>query len=347
MKGFIITVVSILLALAAAGCSGPDSYYLTGNGERDREMGELMRLMRQEKEGGESRFVLIQQIANNLVKAGRMERLNVFLTTYVEQNPKDPFNAYYLWIVAQNYKTQKALPFVSYYYERILRDHPDVAVRGESIHLQSLRELVRLMDKPEYRIVYFKELISRFRDRIDPGTTFYHLARTYESLGEWEQAIQAYQKFLKYPDTSIPEAPEAHRRTAGLLAFYNSDKDWTRENLDDLNQAIRRAIDEKDVRALFQLRAGANFFAMSWDQDDSEASSHVVFDLGTFLRNSAVHCSGKLDIESNSKEAYLATYGWTYRIPTWYLYFRKVNYPPDPEINGRWEWAGIFFGEKL
>ena len=25
----------------------------------------------------------------------------------------------------------------------------------------------------------------------------------------------------------------------------------------------------------------------------------------------------------------------------------KVNFPADPEIHGRWEWAGIYFGEKL
>jgi hypothetical protein len=24
-----------------------------------------------------------------------------------------------------------------------------------------------------------------------------------------------------------------------------------------------------------------------------------------------------------------------------------VEFLPDPEINGRWEWAGIYLGEKL
>jgi hypothetical protein len=24
-----------------------------------------------------------------------------------------------------------------------------------------------------------------------------------------------------------------------------------------------------------------------------------------------------------------------------------VNYPPDPEINGRWEWAGIYLGDRF
>ncbi|MCI6442425.1 MAG: tetratricopeptide repeat protein, partial [Spirochaetia bacterium] len=46
-------------------------------------------------------------------------------------------------------------------------------------------------------------------------------------------------------------------------------------------------------------------------------------------------------------EAYLRTTGWSNYVNVWYLYFRKVNFPADPEIHGRWEWAGIYYGEKL
>ena len=57
----------------------------------------------------------------------------------------------------------------------------------------------------------------------------------------------------------------------------------------------------------------------------------------------------RADLEpySNDSEAYLRTWGWSYRIRTWYLYFRKIEYPANPDINGRWEWAGIYFGERL
>jgi tetratricopeptide (TPR) repeat protein len=347
MKVRFLIAASLLAAALSFSCSDPESYLRVGSNDRLREMDELLRLMHSEKEAGENRFILIQQIANNLASSGFRDRLNVFLTTYVEKNPKDQFNAYYLWIVAQNYRSQKAFPFVAYYYERILKDHPDVMVRGRSIHLQCLQELTKLKEKPEYRIVYYKELIARFRDQIDLGTTYFYLAKTYESLGEWEQAIQAYNKFLKYPDKVIPEFPDAHRAVANMLAFYNSDKNWTMENLDDLVKAIKKAIDDQNVRALLRLRAGANFFAMSWDQEDSEDNTNVAFDLGIFLRQSRVSYADQLDLESNAKEAYLSTWGWTYRIPRWFLYFKKVHYPLNPEINGRWEWAGIYFGEKL
>jgi len=46
-------------------------------------------------------------------------------------------------------------------------------------------------------------------------------------------------------------------------------------------------------------------------------------------------------------EAYLKSKGWTLAVPTWYFYFRKVNYPANPDIHGTWEWAGIYIGEMM
>ena len=61
-----------------------------------------------------------------------------------------------------------------------------------------------------------------------------------------------------------------------------------------------------------------------------------------------IHCADGLDPSSTPTEAYFRTWGWSNRYVTvWYLYFRKVNFPSDPSVHGRWEWAGIYFGEKL
>lgn len=341
----IFAAAGILLVLGS--CSSGDNYFAVGSPEKKRETRKLLELLRKENEPGENRFILIQQIANNLMNEGRFERLNLFLTSYVEQHPKDPFNAYYLFMVAQNYRNAKAFPLAGHYYERILRNHPDILIRDQSVHYLCLRELVRIIDRPEYRINYYKELISRFNDQIDEGSTYFYLAKSYESLGEWEMAVQAYTRFLKYPDTSIRGYADAQRQVMNMLAFHNSNKSWVRENLNELIREIRSAIASRDARALTRLRAGVNFFAMSWEQDDSDANTQVMFDLGSFLRGSKVWYSQELDPDSNAREAYLETWGWSYRVPTWYLYFRKINYPGDPEINGRWEWAGIYFGEKL
>ncbi|MBP7495620.1 MAG: tetratricopeptide repeat protein [Spirochaetales bacterium] len=347
MASGIFKYVVVLFAMLVMGCSSKDAYYAIGPKDKAKETEELLRLLRDEKQEDAGKFVLIQQIAHNLMAVGSIERLNVFLTTYVEKNPNDSFNAYYLYLVGQNYSMQNSPPIAAYYYNRVLRNHPDIIVQGNSIHFNCLQELIHLTKEPEYRINYYKEIQGRFPNKVDPGSTYYYMGKTYETLGEWEQAIQMYTKFLKYPETVIPENPDARQQIANYLAFHASDKKWIRESLEEIVNEIKNAIAQRDVKALLNLRAQVNFFAMSWEQDESESYAQAFFDLGTFLRGSTVRYAENLDIDSNAQEAYLETWGWTYRISTWYLYFRKIHYPQDPSIHGRWEWAGIYFGEKL
>ena len=50
----------------------------------------------------------------------------------------------------------------------------------------------------------------------------------------------------------------------------------------------------------------------------------------------------------NENEAFLKTKNWNFQLlRTWYLYFKKVDYPYDKNVNGCWEWAGIYFGDPL
>jgi len=129
------------------------------------------------------------------------------------------------------------------------------------------------------------------------------------------------------------------------LAFHNSDKSWTMESLDDLVNTVKYAIRTQDVRLLNRYQA-ENFFLMNWSQETSDSFTHIPMTLGSFLKSS-IRYRQDLEEFSNDREAYLWTAGWTWKIPTWYLYFRRIDYPADPEINGRWEWAGIYFGERL
>jgi hypothetical protein len=92
--------------------------------------------------------------------------------------------------------------------------------------------------------------------------------------------------------------------------------------------------------------AKVNFFTMSWEQTENPKTEVQFIDHFNDFLGSRVWCSPNVDRDSNEQEAYLKTTGWSYRIQTWYLYFRKVYFPADPEKHGQWEWAGIYFGEK-
>ena len=132
-----------------------------------------------------------------------------------------------------------------------------------------------------------------------------------------------------------------------MVDFAKSAKDWTFESLDALETAVKNAISRYDWRSLDKYRSKVNFFAMSWKANGSDANALEYFSMHNFMRGNRIRYAKELDDSSNPNEAYLRTTGWSQYINVWYLYFRKVNFPADPDIHGRWEWAGIYYGEKL
>ena len=353
MKSRIIIGTIILLSILIPGsCSlynhliSPTPYYVVGDGKERAELIQLSEAMNEQSGNPEINFILIQEISKILHGLGELEILNLFLTTYVEKNSQDPFNGYYLLMTAQNYMEINAVPFAIHYFDRILKNYSDLRVRGQSIHFICLSNLIELVDKPQNKVKYYKDLLSNFDADIEKGPAYFYLAKTYEELGEWDLSIQAYKNFLQYPDSKVPGYPEAVEQIKPIIDFYDyRNKNWTRENLEDLVNSVKYAIRNKDYRRLANYRAKINFFAVSWEQEKTEANSDFLDKLNTFMKN-RVRYSSDLDKDSNRQEAYLKTWGWSYRISTWYLYFRRVNFPADPEIHGQWEWAGIYFGDK-
>jgi tetratricopeptide (TPR) repeat protein len=348
----------VLLAVAAAvavlaGCSPSDTRYYLGAFEQNQELRELFRLFEREKDQ-ENRFVLITQIAAGLAIEGKIDREILFLTSRVETNPADIYNGYYLLLVADAYRDTKATPIAIHYYHRILSNYADLIVKGTSIHLQCLQELIDLETNPEDKIGYYKELFSRFPDQ-SPGTNWYYMAKSYEEVGEWEQAIQAYQKYIGSAVTAIPGEPRALREATEQVAFYyemadlsqHPEKNWTMANLDDLAAAVKDAILTKNISRLKKYQAQVNFFQEPWNQQPMVDDETVNYNITNYLPSSTVSVEGPLDIAANDREATLKTTGWNMRPSTWYLYFKRVDFPADPDINGQWEWAGIYLGEKV
>ncbi|MCL2478924.1 MAG: tetratricopeptide repeat protein, partial [Treponema sp.] len=204
-----------------------------------------------------------------------------------------------------------------------------------------------MVDDPEQKVWYYEELISRFSDQIDLGVSYFMLGQAYEQIGEWNSAMQAYTQFLPYIDTNVPGFPDAYTYAKHQVDFNKSDKNWTFDSLNSLVTAIKSALDAGSYVRVEQYRAKVNFFARSWEQEAGDDAGMAEFNLADFMRVSRIHYAATLDAGSNANEAYLRTWGWSQYISTWYLYFRKIDFPADPEIHGRWEWAGIYYGEKF
>ncbi len=347
MKRIIFLLLITALFFSLSGCDKSGYYLSLDKGEKSK-FNELYKQLETEA-SYEKKFIIMRQILEFLSGKASNGEKNLFLTTYVEKNQNDPFNAYYLMAVARNYREDMAYPFAINYYERILKNYHDLQYMGNSIHFLCLRDLLDMIEDDEARILYYKDMIARFSDSINVKETYYYLGDTYAKVGEWDQAIQAYRKFLDFSDTSATGDTFAKERIIELLAYYSTEKNWTFESLDLLVDKVVNSINEakfrRDSRLLREHMAKVNFFAISWEEGETTTDPEFIANLGTFL-SPRISVSKVLDKASNQQEAYLKTTGWSYRISTWYLYFRKINFPADSEIHGNWEWAGIYFGEK-
>jgi len=357
-KGKITIIFALLLVVFAvsAGCGKAprgsksvkiDPYYLTGSRENKEHLRDLFALLAQEGNSPEGAFAVVREIANSFARIKEYGKLIHFLSARTINFPDDPYKSYYLLMIAYAYMQLDALPVAAQYFYLIVKNYPDLTVNGESIHYACLNQLINLSGHPVQRVWYYQELISRFSEKIDLGTAWFMLAQTYEQIGDWTSALQAYTSYLPYAGTMIPGFANAENYARQQVDFSNSNKDWTFESLPTLLTAVKAALDTGNSWQLGRYRAKVNFFARSWGQGDLDNASLSFFSLSNFMQGNRIRYADKLDDSSNSTEAFLRTTGWSQYLSTWYLYFRKIYFPADPEIHGRWEWAGIYYGEKF
>ena len=327
-------------------------FFFSCNKSKDQAaLTQLHSLLKDENLSAPSRYAVINSIAAIQHANKQDNEMILFLTDWVEKHPDDIYNAYWLRTVANIYLENGAEPVAEYYYDRILKNYPDLLLsKGQSIHFECLQHLIQISQNSTNKISYFNQLVSRFPSSVSITEMYVRLALEYEKEGEFKQALRSYSMFLNQPDAStiqIPGIPDAYSTARKMNDFSQSEKDWTFDSLSSLETAVKKAIRQYDWRSLDKYRSKVNFFAMSWKSSESDANALENFSMRGFMRGQRIRYNEKLDETSNPNEAYLRSTGWSPYMPVWYLYFRKVNFPADPEIHGRWEWAGIYFGEKL
>ncbi len=358
-------ILPFFFILILTSCSDRWDAWKVGEPERRKEVTILFSLLdktqgRTDPAAFRERFALSYKIASMLVHENQYARLSSFMTIMpsrlaaspdapaVSPPVRDPYEAWYLYTAAAAYDHEGALPVAALYYDRIIANCPDLIVEGKSIHFLCLSRLMDMTASPERRIAYYTELIRRFPGATDMGRSLFLLGKEYEKTGEWKKAVETYRDFLPWFGTTVPGYPDAFMYARNLVELASSPRDWTYHDLNALIADIRKSLASGSARQLRKLSSKVGFFAVSWHQgDERDANSQVVFDFAEFMTKGRISVAANLDPSSGERDAYLKTTGWNGSLPTWYFYFRRMDFPADPETHGNWEWAGIYFGEKM
>ena len=345
-------------ALVLSGCEsglfaslwpGTRQFSVT-NKVQEKDLRDALRVLHspQLKKSGDysvQRMLAARRVSTILLENNQQAEAARFLSSLADDH--DAYEAWYLFAAGAVYESMGSAPIARLYFERIINTLPDMTIDGQSIHKTCLVKLLASDSPPAKKTAWYREFIQRFPNADEVGPFHFLLAKEYEKLGLWPQAIDEYRQFLPYFNVNVPGYSDAHDYARKMVEFNDSPKDWTYPNLSDLVSGIRKAIAARSPQALRKYMSKAGFFAMSWYKDGGDDSnSNVLFNFSNFMTK-PVYVAPSLDPSLNDSEAFLRTSGWTGYIPVWYLCFRRVDFPADPSVHGNWEWAGIYFGEKM
>jgi tetratricopeptide (TPR) repeat protein len=336
--------------------TGKLKYFLEKTGTRKEILSELFSLLANRGNTPGGNFLIIREISNQYQRLNDNYRMINFLSGWVHDNPQDPYNSYYLLRVADCYLREGSRAIAALYFNLIIENYRDLIVRGESVHLACLKQLITLVDDPARDAVYYRQLIDIFPDRIDLAQAYFMLGQVEERNGNWMGAIEAYRNFMPFYGVIIPGFHDAYSYAKQMIDFYNAEKyyntgatkyDRTYASLPQIISRIKVILDSGETYRLWNYRARVNFFARSWTligNEDEELSS---FSISTLSTSGKIQYANELSEGSGSTDVYLRTRGWSKITPVWYFYFRKIYFPMDPDLHGRWEWAGIYYGERF
>jgi len=94
-----------------------DPYYITGSEENKEYFLELFTLLKAEKPGSEDEFAVVREIAASFARQKDFDRLIHFLSGRIINNPSDPYNSYYLLMIAYANIQQDSKPIAALYFD--------------------------------------------------------------------------------------------------------------------------------------------------------------------------------------------------------------------------------------
>ena len=307
-----------------------------------------------------------------------VQRLDDIFLSHILTQPQDPYNAYYLYNVGVHYMERGEILMGLWLLRSMYRQFPDLRLaQHPSIHYLILDILGRMEIDLDERIVAIQSilafdelprqselslassLVDTISDKrmVDRGVWLYRLGKTYEMKAaqllkqnerqpgneNLQAAMESYRQFLSLDGVSVPEEPNAREIVSGKLNVYRANRNWYSDpNLNSLIRKIQYAIQQNNVRSVLYYQANGFFVLSSGYRDNLERNVMNIY-LPNFLGRGIQF--GNLSPESNNQEAWLYSTNWPFDLSTWYLYFRRIRYPANPEIDGNWEWAGIYLGD--
>ena len=177
-NAIIKTAAATILCAMLFSCGNANSAKIKQDKQFQKELETLLQASNASDEN--LRYAIINKISAKWLADQKYDDLILYLTDHVERNPNDKYNAYWLLMTAYAYVQLRQERVAEYYFERIIKNYPDLRVKDQSVHFLCLERLIQISTNHENRIQYFNTLINRFPSNVSITEMYVRLAREYE-----------------------------------------------------------------------------------------------------------------------------------------------------------------------
>ena len=285
--------------------------------------------------------------SSNLFETNQQSALDklVYIATITND---EVFRSYVYFFVAESLWNQDQESLAIFYMNKVREQDYDLYYDEKPIgYIIGLR-MIKLDGYNELKIKNYEMLLRKYADMVDEPLLLYELSETYKAQYDIKSAIVVMRKLVRvaYRTRMLDDSIDIAKIRAEIQ-FYESSKRWIFKDLKRLINNIKYSIDIKNLTLFNSLLPPASDFTVKFF--DSKDSRWGLKELNMPSRwGRYIHFSSEFEDISTENEVYLETSGWVFpQLRTWYLYFKRVDYPYDSTIDGGWEWKGIYFGSWM
>lgn len=271
-----------------------------------------------------------------------IRRATRILKQHIDKYPTDIYNSRYLSMIGDLYIKQGAEQQALIYYTKSITSSDNNM--SPIIDFDKISLLANLEPDLRGKIKYNNILLSKYNSRIDRAKLLYEQGTLYDKLSLWNDAYNMYATLLQENYFVLHKKDQKFFETAFFrYKRRNSKPTPTWASISEAKRALLNAIYSKVSSRVRALQA-PGFFTAHWQEPVIDSNAQIPsFNIVAILINSNFRADSKTSSYGNGTEVLWRTYGWE-RVSTWNMVFRKIQQPDTIELNGRWEWAGIYFG---
>lgn len=259
----------------------------------------------------------------------------------------DAFRSYVYFFISDIYWKWNNTRLSVFYMTKVRETHYSLRYDENPIGYMIGLRIIKLEDYPYLRIRMYHVLLTQYSDLIDEFLLLYELSELYKQQYDIYAAIDVMKRMVNLAARNrITDDRVDINQIKSEINFFYSEKKWIYKDLNKLINNIKYAIDTRNKARLYSYLPLDGFSVRFFASNDFRWGIRELSIPNRWGRN--IRFSSKFEEISNEDEVFLETTGWVFpQLSTWYFYFKRVNYPYDNNINGGWEWKGIYFGSWM